>query len=521
MILIFHKQQTISIWPQLREISMRSLLRRPAFPLWFVALAAACAHAPSPHSVVAAAPQSNSEPSTPPSVLPASSASVVPVPPVREPEGWFTLVSVPGQSLFLAPFADGAFVASQSLLAIIRGAQIRQDPEWLDGLPEYINWGGSLTLDLAPNAAPKLGLPQGTQGEAHVGNRHGPSTMLMWNGRKWDKSVTRPRVDPRLSTLRTSPSDEQIELRFATGELFVMRLASGKLAVYRFDPRSTSASNMPLPAVETESLYRASLVGKSPAELWFCSREGTILQYRDARWSQVAAPRQGSFASNCAVTADGSLFWVHFDTKGSLFKRDPDGHWTEARIPEHHSADAVYASGDRLWVTAAHEDENVALLLSNVAVTDPIELGEEQFPVDTNQTGLPGLDTDVIDVPSVSAIPAGPGTKACSSLVLWLGLTASPGLLAALRRIPEARDVELLQVMGMAPGKVIYPVQNQPFMDIRPSRKSRSAVALVPPSFDQGRAIERALVAALPNAEKPRLLCAVPHISKRLGQASH
>jgi hypothetical protein len=333
--------------------------------------------------------------------------------------------------------------------------------------------------------------------------------------------VTRPRIDPRLSTLRALPSDEQLELRFATGELFVMRSASGKLAAYRFDPGSTSAASMILPAVETESLYRASLVGNSPAELWFCSREGTILQYRDARWSEVAAPRQGSFASNCAVTADGSLFWVHVDTRGSLFKRDPDGHWTDARIPERQSADAVYASGDRLWVTAAHEDRSVALLLSNLAVTNPIELAGEQLPADANEAGIPGLDADVIDVPSVSAIPAGPGTEACTSLVLWLGLTASPELLAALRRIPEARDVELLQVVGMAPGKVIYPIQSRPFMDILPSRKPRSAVALVPPSFDQGRAIEQALVAALPNAEKPHLLCAVPRIAKHLGQVSH
>jgi hypothetical protein len=223
-----------------------------------------------------------------------------------------------------------------------------------------------------------------------------------------------------------------------------------------------------------------------------------------------------SNASSCAVTADGTLWWVHSDRKGSLYRRDVEGHWSDVGLPEDHSVDAVYASGDRVWLVVTHEGRSTTLILSNRAVNHPIELELDQFPVDPSGLGIPGFDVMTVDVPSVSDTPAGPGTPACSSLVLWLGPVMSPELTAALRTVSEARDLELLQVMGMVPGKIVYPNASSPFGVVQPSGRLRPAIALVPGTFAQGRAIEHALEAALPNL-RPRLLCAVPNVTKRLG----
>ncbi len=208
------------------------------------------------------------------------------------------------------------------------------------------------------------------------------------------------------------------------------------------------------------------------------------------------------------------------DDKGSLFRRDTAGRWVDGATPERHSVDAVYASGDRLWITCTHQDRNVTLVMSNRAVTNPIELDAERLPVDPSAIGTPELDEVTIDVPSVSTIPAGPGTPACTSLVLWLGPAVTAELLAALRTIPEARDLELLQVMGMAPGQIVHPGRGNPFIAVQSSGRPRPAIALVPPSFAQGRIIERALTAALRSAANVRLLCAVPRVTKKLGPAS-
>jgi len=128
-----------------------------------------------------------------------------------------------------------------------------------------------------------------------------------------------------------------------------------------------------------------------------------------------------------------------------------------------------------------------------------------------------GLDVTSVDVPSVSPIPAGPGTPACSSLVLWLGWPANSKLTATLPTIAEARDLELLQVTSTVPGKAVPVDRGSPFVDVRPSGKSRPSLALVPSNFTQARAIQRALAAAVPNAADVRLHCAVPRIAKRLG----
>ena len=187
-------------------------------------------------------------------------------------------------------------------------------------------------------------------------------------------------------------------------------------------------------------------------------------------------------------------------------------------MPNGVTPDAVYTSGDRLWVTASREDTGARLLLSNVGVARPIELDMEELPVDPSAIGITGLDVESVDVPSVSAIPAGPGTPACSSLALWLGSSATAELREALRLIPAAQGLPVLQVMGMVPGKTVPQDPNSAFVDVKPSGKTRPAVAILPPSFDRGREIERALSEALPDAPRARLLCAVPQVTKHLGR---
>ena len=227
----------------------------------------------------------------------------------------------------MLPFADGAFVASKSLLVMVRGDQILQDPLWLDGLPEYVNWDGSVLLGPAVSPSPTLefGPPPGTRWEAWAGNRHGPgSGTLEWKGRRWARPADPPRIDPRHVTLPTGVADEQLEL-LVSGHLFVMRIAGGKLEAYVFEAGSQIATRLPLPVVATPSLYRASLVGNSPFDVWFCDREGAIVHNAAGKWSAVAAPRQNSIGSSCAVTTDGVLFWVHWDGNGALFERDDQG----------------------------------------------------------------------------------------------------------------------------------------------------------------------------------------------------
>jgi hypothetical protein len=89
--------------------------------------------------------------------------------------------------------AHGAVLACSSVIAVVDGDAVRQAPEWLEGLPEYIDWDGGITSMMIVGSDPGTPeLPAGLHAIVSAGNRHGPGAELRWDGRRWTTFASRP-----------------------------------------------------------------------------------------------------------------------------------------------------------------------------------------------------------------------------------------------------------------------------------------------------------------------------------------
>lgn len=408
----------------------------------------------------------------------------------------------------------GGLLVGDSLLATVSGDEVRQDPAWLEGVPAYINWDAEAwavvpILSTPPGAT----IPMGTLLVVHAGNRHGPGAELQWTARGWRKGP--PPLDARLRG--QAPAEGSFSsLLLPTGHLFAVRTSGRRDApteLLSFAPgeRTPTIARVPLTDPDRTDVH---LAAASPDPLYVCSFLSEILELRAGAWTPLKM--DGVTPNSCAVTSDGTLWVVAFSAKPKLLRRSAGGAWDAVELPKNVAPDQVSAAGDRVWVSAQTSKPDGFAVLSNVPVKTPLLVSDLAVPGSPYE-GFSGLAVESQEVPSVSAAPAGPGTAACTSLVVYLGKTLAKGLGAALAKHPEMADLPLVEVAGAGPGKAVL-VGGTANMDVVPESRRVPAIATIPKSYEHGMAIVTALAADLP-AAPPRLLCAVPRIVKQLGPA--
>jgi len=395
-------------------------------------------------------------------------------------------------------------------MAVVLGDEVRQDPAFLAGLPEYINWDANVSLALPVLATPLSAatIPDGTELLVDAGNRHGPGGTFHWNGRNWaDGGIPQ---DKRLSRLPRDPDSVQAVLALSSGHLFVVRSERSGVMAYTFAPGEIAPSKQQLPLKRTD-WATAEIVAASPEQVYFCTFLGEIAGLGDGAWTAIAPP-SGAPAS-CAATKDGALWVITGSGRaGQLLRRAPTGAWEQVALPTSAQPQRVAAAGDRVWVAARAQDGFE--LLSNAPVKTPVEIAAHQMPSTPDPGGITAFNQTSVVVLSVSADPPGPGTSACSSLVVHLGTKRTPALEATLRKHPEAAGAQLVEAEGRAPGQVVPIAPGRAQMRYQPSSKKARAVVAIPRSFEEGLRMVDALAPDMPDAP-PRLLCAKPTIVKR------
>lgn len=429
----------------------------------------------------------------------------IPPPPAAPKSELSEIVSSVLPDLEVSAFEGGAVVASRSLVLLIQGDKVRQEPRHLRALPEWINWDASVYLGPVARGPARSGdLPDGLELSAHAGNRHGPDFEAWWTKSGW--STRAPRSDPRLSSLpRAQPYTDVSFRAFASGELLVVRYASEVESFY-FAPRAARPVRVLNEAVAAG--IRHDLVGTKGSDAFLCESGAGIAHFDGKAWEAVDT--ESFVPASCAVTSDGAL-WVTSDARGSeparLWKRSEKG-FQEVVLPPDFEATRVAAAGARVWVSGRQGKTQRSVLLSNRGVVAPIRVDEYQLPGPLWVSGITGLDVTSVDVASVSAAPAGPGTSGCSSLVVWLGTGSRQALLAALGDPPP----KLVQVEGTKPGQVALVAGSGAQMDVVPSRQKQRALAVTAESYEAGKALVERVGKALPSAGA-RLLCAEPRVA--------
>jgi hypothetical protein len=465
-----------------------------------VVVAVTACTAPEPRPV--AAPNATSRPSATAPAAP--SPSVPPELPETTPAPESPLRPVLTSAypdLDWAMFDEGALLAARSFVAVVRGDTIVQKPEWLAGLPEWINWDTSVYVQLPPSRSPSDSLPVGTSFSAHAGNRHGPDVALWWNGSRF--AARQPAADRRLAKLpRSGPYVEQRELALADGGLVVLRVGGKETEAFVFPSRGAKPTRTVVPM--SDAGYRLALMGRTSDDVYLCDAPQGVLHFDGKAWAEVEVEKP---PGSCALTRDGALYMVSEEPHPRLLRRDGSS-WVGVALPEGLEPSGVAAGGNRLFVKASKAGQTESVVLSDRGVAVPLSFGAAQLPGPLWVDGITGLDVSSVDVVSVSAEPAGPGTSACTSLVLWLGTTMTPELRAALGS-PLPRIVE---VSGVEPGRVA-PTGVGANMGVQPSKRRRAGVAVLPPSYDDAMKLLASITRTVSGAPA-KLVCATPRITR-------
>jgi hypothetical protein len=465
-----------------------------------IALGSACA-SPRPEPAPAPPPPVASASARPHAVAakPRAPSTAAPEAPPA-PSLWHEVLSAAYPDVEVAAFDGGAVLAARSFLVVASGDRVRQDPGFLAALPEWINWDASIYVAI-PNPRSPLasGLPRGMELSAHAGNLHGPDFGGWWNGPGW---TTRPLPpDPRRQKLPPAGQFvDETSLSFGSGDLLVVRFDQ---TVESFHVTAKAAKPLRTTIPIASPGYRHALVGNGSRDAYLCEAAGAIYHYDGKAWSQLST----DFAvTSCAVTSDGTL-WAVTDGDARVV-RERAGAWADVPPPEGAKPVRIIAAGTRAWLVA--EREHGSAVYSSEPVAEPVRVDERDLPGPLYVDGITGLDVSSVDVASVSAAPAGPGTRACTSLVAWLGPTLTPELRKALGPAPP----QLVEVAGVKPGQVV-PAGSGSQMRVQPSGQKRSAVAALPAGYDEGAGLVAAVNTVLPK-QGARLLCAAPRIVRTI-----
>jgi hypothetical protein len=400
----------------------------------------------------------------------------------------------------VAPFSDGAVIACRSLLLVALGPSTVQDPAWLEGVPEFVNWDTEVLLELPDRFAAPSGptLPLGTELSMHSGNRNGPFAAVRWDGKRWGPA--RGATDARRRSVREPEGASTVWSPLPDGGLLAVQTSN---EAHYFAPGAKTAKKLTVPL--TRDWFMGQIAAASGRDVYFCAWGGKIAHFDGDAWTEVEPPR--GRVESCAATSDGRL-WVATDTE--LLQRTATGAWSAVPTPSSARPSRLDAVGERLWIVTDSPTE----IWSTKPVGRELSVGTLQLPV-PSMPGLSGLDVLSVDAPSVSAAPAAPGTAACTSLVVWLAPRWTPGLHAILAKHREADALDLVEVTGTAPGDVVPLNAGSSSMRVRPSGRPQPAAAALVGSFEAGM---RAVTALAPDLEEtpPRLLCASPRIAKKI-----
>ncbi len=409
-------------------------------------------------------------------------------------------MSTPYPDLAIAAFDGGALIAARSFLAVVTGDRVTQDPRFIAGLPEWINWDASDYLSI-PDAGARLvgGLPVKTVLSAHAGNRHGPDFGAWWSTHGW--TTRRLPRDARLARLpRADPGADELSIAFGSAALVVVRFNAGVDAyVVKAGHAKPEHSTLPI----ERAGYRHVLVGSALDNVYLCDTTG-IDHYDGTSWSSIDTT--GFVAVSCAVQSDGTLWVVTDDESARLLRRAGDA-WEDEPLPGGAKPTRVAAAGKRAFALGSTDKPQRTNVFSTAPVATTVDVDEHNLPGPLWIKGITGLDVTSVDTTSVSSAPAGPGTSACTSLVAWLG----SGSIEDMRRALGPASPKLLEVAGTRPGSIAPVKPGSSQMRVMPSRKQRVGVAARPASYEEGLALIEKVRAARPDAGA-RLLCATPRV---------
>jgi hypothetical protein len=333
----------------------------------------------------------------------------------------------------------------------------------------------------------------------------------VWDGRAWTRRSLPD--DPRLKPFYGEYEAPVTSLVLDSGELAVLRSAANSIDIVVVPANGGKPETSPPIPVRTDWV-RGTFVGTSAADLHLCLGHGAIYARRaPASWAAVEAPA-GEIAS-CARTAGGELWAVHGSSPAALSRRTPS-EWERVELPAEDEPVSVAAADDRVWVVAGGMSANSkgASLWSTEPVREPVVVTDTDLPGEL-YVGISGLDATGPDVPSVSSAPPGPGSSACSSLLVYLGPAPRPELPSLLARSDATSKLEIFEASGQAAGKLrVTGARSE--MSLVPSA-ARTRVLYAPvTSYAAGKRAVDALRAA-GASPTPSLICAIPRAPRKLG----
>jgi hypothetical protein len=402
------------------------------------------------------------------------------------------------------PFPGGATIVDRSLLLVVRGETVEQNPAWLAGLPQAVNAEGIRLHATRLVAAPAPGQP--FPGDFRVGTvKMGgptPTGPFEWRGEKGFAAIS---ATAKAKPIAGVPAalDGTGERAFPTAEggMIVVRTGGNQLTLYRVDgnQKLKSTETFPLPAGVNE----LSVVRYSADEILVAGDAGGLFSLKDGSIGPLTGPEALPIA-RAAAFEDGTIWAITAPLKtapAALFSRSKDGKWTRQPLGEGQRPTHVWANGTRVWV--ATDAGGKASLWSNEAVKTPLT-------VEANN--LPWADP-AEPLPVTSDVPTAPATAACSKVVVWLGAGLDKAVVEAVAADDKAKSLPLLLAAGRP--RLLAAGVKGPTL-----KQATGALILDADSYDAAKAARTSLAPALEKlggkVKPPRLLCAVVKQSRKI-----
>lgn len=419
----------------------------------------------------------------------------------------FPVLSAFDTEVDVVPFDDGATLVARSLVAVVRGATLTQDPAWLTGLPQAVNTEGIRIHTPRFDRPPAAGEPFPV--DYRVGtvkiDLSTPQGAFGWKGPAGFGAIpanAKPKVIPGIPQALDGTGEHTFPA--PGGGFFILRAYGGQLGIFRLDAseKVKSTETVPLPQGTTD----VTVLRFADGAFLLLGNKGGLFSVKDQTLTPLAGPQSLPVAS-AALGSDGTLWVVTNElptpkTPAHVFSRVGEGPWVKQELPKNRAAKKIWAGGSRMWVALTNA-EGANEIWSNVAVKASAGFGATENPWTPKQPAL---------LPVTSDVPTGPATSVCPKLALWLGENEDKAVIAAVAADAEAKKHPLV-VAGGSPKLLAAGVKTTA------PKQARSGLVLLPATFDEGRAAATSLTPVLAKLAKPvvpRLVCAVVKEKKKI-----